>query len=412
MQVLMLSDVFFPRVNGVSTSIQTFRSGLAKQGVDVRLIAPAYGEPGEDEPWITRVASRAVPFDPEDRLCRKRDMVAAAVLPSSPAREPFRPDLIHIQTPFAAHYAGIELACRFSVPVIATYHTFFEEYLHHYLPLLPPPLTRFAARRLSRNQCNALDAVVVPSTAMAERLLDYGVEVPLHVLPTGIPLGQFADRGKPFSRARFRTLHGIPERQPVALFVGRVAHEKNIDFLLRVAARCRLTHPDLLWVIAGEGPALPALKQLANSLGISDRVRFLGYLDRQSDLPDCYAAADLFAFASRTETQGLVLLEAMAMGVPVVALAAMGTADIVAPQRGALVAQDDEADFASRVNYLLSNHAHRHAMGNQAREFASGWSDDAMAEKLAKHYRQVRPGTTRSEKRAARAMATQSNLVR
>jgi 1,2-diacylglycerol 3-alpha-glucosyltransferase len=389
MQVLMLSDVYFPRVNGVSTSIQTFRAGLSAQGVEVRLIAPAYGGADDGDPLIQRVPGRAVPFDPEDRICRTRHIVTAAMQPAN-AQHSARPDIIHIQTPFAAHYAGIELACRYSVPVIATYHTFFEEYLHHYLPLLPKAVTRYAARRLSRAQCNALDAVVVPSAAMGRRLMEYGVEMPIHVLPTGVPLRQFADRGKVYGRARFRALHRIPERQPVALYVGRIAHEKNIDFLLRVAARCRVSHPDLLWIIAGEGPALPALKEMAQRLGIADRVRFLGYLDRQSELPDCYSAADLFTFASRTETQGLVLLEAMAMGLPVVALAEMGTLDIVQPQRGAVMSHNDEGHFAASVSQLLANPAERQVLGEEARRFARGWSDAAMAEKLSRLYRQLR----------------------
>lgn len=380
MRVLMLSDVFFPRVNGVSTSIRTFRDGLLEQGVEVRLIAPDYGVPDctADEEWITRVPSRRVPFDPEDRIAAGRRMVAAGT--------PHKASLIHIQTPFAAHYAGLELARRQGVPVIATYHTLFEEYLQHYVPLIPAALTRRFARSVSRRQCNALDAVVVPSTAMAERLRDYGVTVPLHVLPTGIPTERFADG----DREGFRRRHHLPEQVKVALFVGRVAHEKNIDFLLQVAQRCRSTQPNLRWLIAGEGPALSDLKALARRLDIADRVRFIGYLDRTRDLPDCYAAADVFVFASRTETQGLVLLEAMAAGLPVVALSAMGTRDIVEPRLGAVSAHDDIDDFAARLGALLSDDARRFGMRHVAQQFAQRWSDRAMACRLDALYRQIR----------------------
>lgn len=380
MKVLMLSDVFFPRVNGVSTSIQTFRDGLLDHGVDVRLIAPDYGRPdsAKDAAWVTRVPSRRVPFDPEDRLVSKRRMVAAGA--------PGKAALIHIQTPFAAHYAGLELARRHRLPVIATYHTLFEEYLHHYIPLIPDAVTRRLARSFSRRQCNALDAVVVPSSRMADRLREYGVTVPLHVLPTGIPVDAFA-RG---DREAFRRRHHLPERLKVALFVGRVAHEKNIDFLLHVAQRCRDDQPDLLWLIAGEGPALGMLKALAISLGIADQVRFIGYLDRESELLDCYAGADVFVFASRTETQGLVLLEAMAAGLPVVALSAMGTTDIVEPRLGAVVARDDLADFALQLKELLADDGRRLGMRHVAQMFARRWSDGAMAANMNAVYRRVR----------------------
>ena len=171
----------------------------------------------------------------------------------------------------------------------------------------------------SRRQCNALDAVVVPSSAMRQRLAEYGVTAPMTVLPTGIPLGQFAGG----DGAAFRQRHGIAPQRPLALFVGRVAHEKNIGFLLDALAHAQQVAPGAMLMIAGEGPAMGDLRRRVQQLGLAAHVIFIGYLDRRQDLPACYAAADVFAFASRTETQGLVLLEAMAAALPVVALSAM-----------------------------------------------------------------------------------------
>ncbi|MBV6476136.1 MAG: glycosyltransferase [Rhodocyclaceae bacterium] len=376
MRVLMVSDVFFPRVNGVSTSIETFRHTLVGQGVEVRVVAPRYGDE-PDDPHVARVPGRPVPRDPEDRLVAWRAMTAAVRAQAAAC------DLIHIQTPFAAHYAGLREARRAGVPVLATYHTLFEEYLHHYAPFLPAAGLRAAARLFSRRQCNALDGVVVPSTAMHRRLADYGVRQPIHVLPTGIPLSRFAGG----DRARFRAAHGIRPGRPVALFVGRVAHEKNIGFLLEMAAQAVRRCPDLLLIVAGEGPALPALREQAAQLGLGESVRFTGYLDRHRDLPDCYAAADVFVFASRTETQGLVLLEAMAVGLPVVALAYMGTVDILAPRRGCRVPDDDPACFAAAVVEVLADPALRSRLGSEAWQYARGWSDEAMAQRMAELYR-------------------------
>ncbi|HEX6733276.1 MAG TPA: glycosyltransferase, partial [Azonexus sp.] len=221
MRVLMVSDVYFPRVNGVSTSIETFRRTLAACGVEIRLVVPRYGAEAEVQ-GVVRVPGRALPGDPEDRLVGWRAMHRAVLAAAQGC------DLIHIQTPFVAHYAGLAAARRLGLPVLATYHTLFEEYLQHYAPWLPAGWLQRQARAFSRRQCNALDAVVVPSTAMRTRLAEYGVTVPLHVLPTGIPLDRFATG----HGASFRFRHGIPARRPVALFVGRVAHEKNIGFLL------------------------------------------------------------------------------------------------------------------------------------------------------------------------------------
>lgn len=383
MRVLMVSDVYFPRVNGVSTSIETFRLALAAHGVDVRLVVPRYG--AEDEAaGILRVPGRRVPSDPEDRLVRWGAMhraVAGAAVGC---------DLIHVQTPFVAHYAGLAAARQRGVPVLATYHTLFEEYLQYYAQWVPAEWLKGLARRLSRQQCNALDAIVVPSTAMASRLAGYGVTVPLQVLPTGIPLGRFAGGDGP----AFRAALGIAPERPVALFVGRVAHEKNIGFLLEALVTTRQQCPGALLLITGEGPAMADLQRQAAVLGLDDGVRFVGYLDRDRELPDCYAAADAFVFASRTETQGLVLLEAMAAGLPVIGLAAMGTTDILAPGRGCFVPPDHPQAFGAMLAHFF-NHPQAWAhLGAEARAYAEEWSDGAMAARLATLYRQLAAART------------------
>lgn len=381
LRVLMVSDVYFPRINGVSTSIQTFRDGLAANGVDVHIIAPRYNMEA-NEPNLTRVPARPVPRDPEDRMLPWRlthKMVAEAAQQC---------DLIHIQTPFVAHYAGLSAARRFNKPVMATYHTLFEEYLHHYIPFVPSSWLRGVTRKFSRGQCNALDAMVVPSIAMRDRLDAYGVTTPMQVLPTGIPLARFNNG----DRERFRRTQDIALDRPVALFVGRLGHEKNIGFLFEMLLVAVRTRPDWLLLITGEGPARIALEQQAQKLGLANNIRFIGYLDRNSTLLDAYAAADVFVFASRTETQGLVLLEAMAMGCPVLALAEMGTVDILQSQRGCRIAENNPAAFAASLNALINDSILRQRLSVEAREYASEWSDTAMAARLAQLYRRISGG--------------------
>jgi 1,2-diacylglycerol 3-alpha-glucosyltransferase len=384
MRILMVSDVYFPRVNGVSTSIETFRRTLAALGVEVRLVVPLYGnEP--DEPGIFRVAGRPLPGDPEDRLVGWRAMHRTVEQAAADC------DLVHIQTPFVAHYAGLKAARRHGIPAIATYHTLFEEYLQHYAAFLHVGWLKGQARAFSRRQCNALDAVVVPSTAMAERLQGYGVTSPLHVLPTGIPL----DRFKSGDGVAFRARQGIEPQQPVALFVGRVAHEKNIGFLLEAVTEARRTRPDMLLLITGEGPALDDLRRQAALSGVADSVRFLGYLDRSTELPACYAAADVFVFASRTETQGLVLLEAMAAGLPVIALSAMGTSDILDPGRGCFSPPDDPVKFGEELALFLARREAWSGLSRDAAAYAAEWSDGAMAKRLVDLYRNLLAGKGR-----------------
>jgi len=379
MRVLFISDVYFPRVNGVSTSIATFRADLAACGVDTTLIVPQYGEApiASDTASIVRVPSRPVPRDHEDRLMRW-----GALQRALQALKDQRFDLVHVHTPFLAHYAGVRLARARGIPVVETYHTFFEEYVHHYVPLLPRTLGRRLARSITRSQCAQVDALVSPSAAMQEMLASIGVRTPVTVIPTGLPAARFV-RG---DALRFRAGRAIPAGRPLVLYVGRVAHEKNIGFLIDCFTEVRRSRPDALLVIAGEGPARDALKAQAGRLGLARDVMFVGYLDRAGALADCYAAAAVFVFASRTETQGLVLLEAMAQGCPVVSTAHLGTASILQSGCGAWVVPEERAAFARAVIDTLGDPQRAARYGAQAREYAQRWSSRLMAQRMRDFY--------------------------
>ena len=269
------------------------------------------------------------------------------------------------------------------MPVVETYHTFFEAYLHHYLPLLPAGIARAIARTFSRRQCNAVDAIVAPSQQLANVLRGYGVTRPIETIPTGLRLDEFTGG----DGAGFRVRHGIALDRPVMLLVGRVAHEKNIGFLLEVLAEVVRSVSTALFVIAGEGPALPGLKRAAAEAGLDEHVLFVGYLDRRGPLLDCYRAADVFAFASRTETQGLVLLESLALGVPVVSTAVLGTKEVLANAAGALVVREDVTEFAAAVTRVLTEPALRARLASAGREFvARQWSSREMAKRLLELY--------------------------
>jgi len=380
MRVLMISDVYFPRVNGVSTSIQTFAREFTILGHSVTLLAPDYGQQVSEPFEVIRVPSRYLPFDPEDRMLRwgrlraHRDKLLAAEF-----------DLVHIHTPFVAHYAGLALARWLSLPVIESYHTFFEQYLDKYVPLVPSSWLRLAARRFSVAQCNDVNALAVPSKAMLEVLQQYGINTPATVVPTGIDLSQFSGG----NGARFRQTWGIAPDRPLLVHAGRLAFEKNCEFLLHMLVRVKAEVPDVLLVIAGEGPARKQLEALAARLGLAEQVRFIGYLNRDGSLEDFYAAGDAFVFASRTETQGLVLLESKALGTPVVSTAVMGTLEVLRPGEGCLIAEDDEADFASHCVRLLTDSALRDALSLKAVRYAADWSATAMARRMLELYEQV-----------------------
>jgi 1,2-diacylglycerol 3-alpha-glucosyltransferase len=388
-RVLFISDVYFPRVNGVSTSIRTFREDLANCGVETVLVAPRYKvEAPDDDGSVIRVPSGYVPRDPEDR--RMRWSALTRTLDNLP-RDEF--DLVHIHTPFIAHYAGVRFARRANLPAVATYHTFFEQYVEHYVPAMPRWMGRYLARAFTRTQCDDVQALIAPSDPMRDILLQYGISTPIHVLPTGLP----ADRFGAGDGDRFRAQAGLPHDRPLMTYIGRVAHEKNIEFLLQVFTKVRQTVPRAMLVIAGEGPAQDSLRHLVAGLKLESDVHFAGYLDRNTALLDCYAAASVFVFASRTETQGLVLLEAMAQGAAVVSTAELGTRSILKPGCGALIVEEKQDEFAAAVVRVLQDGGLQKELGERGRVYARTWSSASMARRLADLYDNIRvaPRTSR-----------------
>jgi glycosyltransferase involved in cell wall biosynthesis len=381
-RVLFISDVYFPRVNGVSTSIRTFRGDLANEGVETHLVVPRYDEASEasDEPHVLRVSAAGVPGDPEDRRLRWGALIR--VLDALP-HEDF--DLVHIHTPFVAHYAGTRFARRAGIPCVATYHTFFQEYLHHYLPILPRRAGRALARSFTRSQCAQVQALIAPSEPMRAVLGEYGITTPIHVLPTGLA----ADRFRAGDGQAFRARAGLGAERPLVTYIGRVAHEKNIGFLMEVFVQVLAKVPQAVLVIAGEGPAREGLRAQVAALGLTQHVHFAGYLARDTELLDCYAAADAFVFASRTETQGLVLLEAMAQGAPVVSTAELGTRSILVPESGALVVPEEHQAFAAAVVRVLGDPGLRVELAARGRAYARTWSSAVMARRLKSLYTQL-----------------------
>lgn len=380
MNILMISDVFFPRVNGVSTSIQTFCSSLMANGHSVTLIAPEYPESYESDFPVIRIPSKKLPFDPEDRLMKKR-----AIKLLVPELSVGKFDILHIQTPFIAHYAGVYLADKLGIPRVVSYHTYFEAYFEKYLPWLPPFILRAIARKFSASQCNQVDGIISPSQQMLAKLREYGAKTDAEVIPTGLELERY-EYNRPL---HFRKKYNIDEDDSVLLYVGRVAHEKNIPFLIDVFLEIYEQKDNVKFVIAGEGPALPSLQNRVHGLAFEDQIIFVGYLDRDTQLLDCYHSADVFVFASETETQGLVLLEAMACNLPVVSIASMGSEDVLVDGHGCLVANNNVNEFSEKVCSLLTAPELANDVAGAGKQYVRGWSTVEKVRDLENFYSSI-----------------------
>jgi hypothetical protein len=264
----------------------------------------------------------------------------------------------------------------------------FTAYVEFYLPWVPKSWMQAFTKAISRKYCNKCDLLITPSPEMKRVLESWGVtHTPIEAIPTGINLSRFKDA----DGTRFRREHGLSETDRLLLFMGRVSGEKNITFLVRALKRVVTDIPNVKLLIAGEGSGKKELIRLARKLGVEDRVVFLGYLSG-TFWRDCYAASEIFVFASVTETQGLVVTEAMAAGVPVVAVARMGVKDVMASQKGGILVDLDEAAFAAAVERLLTDKDFYAQKKSETIPEAELWSAEAMALKMLDAYGRLLEG--------------------
>ena len=369
MKIGLFTDTYLPEVNGVVTVIRTMARELRKEGHEVFIFCPHYPEGENSDTGVYRFPS--IKFTPYKgmRVSLPLNREALRLIPSL--------DIIHSHDPFSIGLGALWTSKRHHIPHIHTYHTFYMQY-RGYLPrLLRPP--RWMVKLLSRLFCNRCDAIIAPSNQMKKELESYRITRPIYALPFGVDEEEFSHEIK----WNVRTELNI-QTKDLLLYVGRLGLEKNLDFLLRSFQRLLTMRPGANLIIAGDGPQREFLKKYAVELGVDSSVRFIGHLNR-SDLVDLYKQS-LFVFASKSETQGVVIEEAMMAGAAVVAVGIMGPRDIITSGETGILVGEDENEFARACNRLLQNDIERQRIGMAAREWAHLQSSQVSTKKLLDIY--------------------------
>lgn len=374
-KIVFFTDSYKPYLSGVVKSIDTFRTELARQGHEVYIFAPNYPSVEEQE-GVYRFTSLPIPAQSDFRLAIPFSNKILADL------RRLKPDIIHTHTPFLMGWLARFVANKLGIPLVFTYHTLYDEYAH-YFPFVKKKAKGFITRYCF-NFCQTCDLVISPSNFVERRLHSNGTTVPIWTIPTGINLQAYNKRQK----ADIREKYGLTNEDKILLFVGRLAQEKNILFLLKSFQIIAKSIAGLRLILVGNGPEKANLQKEAVSLGISNQVIFAGGQQPERVI-DFYHNADLFVFPSVTETQGLVILEAMAGGLPVVAVNAAGSTSIVKDGLNGLLVEEDKFLFAQAVIELLGEtETYEHLKKNVYKEVKK-LSIEKMTVKLLDSYHRI-----------------------
>tara|TARA_R110002110_G_scaffold108904_2_gene271782 strand:- start:10957 stop:12246 length:1290 start_codon:yes stop_codon:yes gene_type:complete len=361
--IALFTNTFTPHVGGVARSVEAFTEEYRRRGHQVLVVAPEFHDTPEHETGVIRI--------PAIQNFNTSDFSVALPVPMilSGRLDSFQPDIIHSQHPFLLGTTALRIARQRGLPLVFTHHTLYEQYTH-YVPGDSPVLRRFVIE-LATQYANLCDQVFAPSESVRELLVERGVTAPVLVVPTGVQPERFSHG----DGSRFRRHNGIPDDAFVVGHLGRLAPEKNLEFLARSVAAYLQSTPDAHFLVVGTGPSEKAIREIFTAAAVDDRLLLHGVLQHEQ-LADALAAMDVFAFASMSETQGMVLTEAMAAGLPVVALDASGVREVVADgSNGRLLMAADETEFTAALAWVASlPEPERAALSRAALETADAWS--------------------------------------
>lgn len=378
MNIGFFTDSYFPQVNGIATSIDFLLNEIEVWGHRVHVFAPAMGSPANDRGNVYRLVSVRCYENPPYYLAIPFSLRALTLIPR------LHLDIVHMHTPLSLGFIAYQVAKIYHLPLVYTYHTILPEYGHYVRVLRKTIVPRKLIEMADALVCKPCDHIVAPSTKVKRLLLKYEVKSPITVINNAIQIERFRRIERGYLHRRL----GLLEAQKIILAVGRLGREKNLEFLLRAFAQMAARSPVYL-VIAGEGYAGPSLEQLADRLDINDKVTFLGNIP-YADMPKVYADADLFVSPSVSETHSMALLEALAAGLPVVAVQDEALESTVINGVNGYITGLDEEEFASKADAILARSDIWKAMSEASQCISERFSVQIQVQRLLEVYNQIR----------------------
>lgn len=376
MNIAFFTDTYFPQMNGVVISIDHYAKQLRKMGHTVYIFAPVIDRFKDDDPFVIRLTAITV-------LKTKPAILFPFLVPNTNYKKMFSLpiDIIHAHGNGAFSLLGYQVARFRHIPFTLTFHTMWTQYMHYVKGIVTPRMAE-QAMRLFGNIC---DAALTPSAKMKLEMVRYGVTRPVYVIPNFIQFAKFDHVKRGFLRSTYK----ISDSTDILLSVGRLGREKNFDFIVDMFHKLVNTRPNLHLVLVGYGPEEQRLRQKLKTFRITDKVTITGLINRD-DVPRIYADSDIFVFASTSETQGIIVLEAAASGLPVVIVKDPAYAGMVENEKSGYELPLSDTQFIEKITYLLDHPEKRKDMGQYGKQLVrKEFDEEVLANRLLTVYKKM-----------------------
>ena len=380
MKIAIFTNNYLPNPFGVSMSIESFRKEFERLGHTVYIFAPSFKGHIDENKNVFRYPAFDLSF---------RGIRFPIVIPYSHRisriLENLEIDVIHAQHPNLLGWEARRWAKKKNVPLVFTWHTLYDKYAH-FAPLVPEKIAAWWAINNARKFADSSDRIVVPTKSVEKIIQDWGVKNKnIVAIPTGVEESFFQNT----DREKMRKQLNIADNEVVLLLVSRMTAEKNVEFLVRAVVDVLQKNKKVKFVLAGEGSELLILKKMIADTGLSRQVIFPGIVSRDV-VKNIYAAADIFVYASKSETQGMIISEAMILGLPVVAVMATGISDTVIDGETGFLTNENEKQFAFKVEKLIADHDLREKFGENGKRIAlENYTSNICAQKMLKLYEKI-----------------------
>jgi glycosyltransferase involved in cell wall biosynthesis len=380
MRIGMMVDTYKPYVSGVTNYVDLHKRAMERAGHEVYVFTFGDLEYPDDEPRVIRSPGLAL-ADTGFYLSLRYKTRHKKLLQTM--------DVVHVHHPFLSGRLALNYCRSTRIPIIFTNHSRYDLLAQAYLPLMPDEVSHSLLQAYLPDFCESVDLVISPSAGMVQILREFDVKSHIEVIPNGVDLHKFHDV-KPCPRSEF----AVTDQDILLVYAGRIAPEKNINFLLQSFAGIAQAIPNIYLLIVGGGKKQfeEELQESIQQLGIGPRVRSTGMISYE-DVPSYLAMGDIFVTTSIAETFGMSTVEAMAAGLPIMALHSPGTSDIVDDGKTGFLSGEDMAAFTARLTYLALHPELRREMGAAAREAAGQYDIERTTGILLGHYTRLMQST-------------------